>query len=295
MNKIITSLSVALLLAACKPADKAPATEPSTAAAVTPDEYLTFQREPLAPRAQYVPINISDNHRVSGEANMERENNLYRSLFWSGAKVDYAALAYDFLPGYRREKDAFNRTAIINTNKATLDKAYQDARKNNKFALLMEGAGNVQISAYDPVKKGYTVNVSVSGEHHTSWSKPNEGEEHPAQAWGIALLGAETGYGIAYEYAAPDEAAARVLEARLSKLRKGSDNVSLPGLYFGRVVRANTKPSYNDQHVAYVLIDAIGVKDPNNGDLLFTLDLSKSYKEVKITNSNVRRALDKIE
>lgn len=123
---------------------------------------MTFQREELLPLEKYKIKNISNGFQVSSDkvAAVAEE---YRDMFWAGAKLDYDALANDYLKEYRDEKDSFKRADIVNKNKENLDNIYKNASINKYQAFYVDSKQSSYdvsagyIKSYNQEKKGFSI------------------------------------------------------------------------------------------------------------------------------------------
>lgn len=297
-KNVLILVSIAAALAACgKSGDNSKTGSSANAAAVAQNEngVLEFKREALLPADKYVKINLSSGYSVPNGEATEKENSLYRSAFWSGAKADYDLLAYDFLPEYRKEKDAFKRSDIVKANHDRLDAAYNDARQNSHFALFFDRDNMVNIGMYDPQKKGFPVRFHVNEYQAYMWNKPNEGHEQPAKSWGFQILGATF---ITQDepvwFVPKDEDEARKVEGVLSGMRQGSNSALVPTTYLGHIVASDSKPGDFNPYSALLVLDGISINDPKSGDAIFTVALESNYKIAKVSNSKVKPQMDRI-
>ncbi len=251
------------------------------------DGGIRVSRVPLLPLDQYVHINIDQDFRANGDAEIAKVSGLYRTAYWASAKLDYDALGQDFVPSAWTEKDAFKLADIAKQNKAALDDAYAQARKNQHFALYSGASGGVSVSKYDSVKKGFPVNFTVDEKETIIWEEKCEGAPN-SRYWNLGRLGATAETDQYYMPASEEEA--RRIESVLSPKRDQWGATALPAYYLTHAAAASSSQS-SGHATAYLITDGVIVVDPNSKTPLFTIDMATVSPKPKVYNNKIREAL----
>jgi len=280
MNKFKLMFAV-FIVAAITGCSKAPGETPASAPATLSAEEQktpTLAREAIISQEKYIPVSMG----WVNQAQLATQVENMRALFWNGAPMDLEALADDFVPEYKDEKDTFRRSDLAKANKALLDVAYRNARKNPYFSVKFDKELG-SIKKYDPVIKGFHVSPMSLGDGMSyQWSRPEGKGRNYNGFWGVRLLGADS-----FDYIPASEDEARKIEAALAQRRGGADTYNSAIIVYGRVVGYNKEEFEGDKtrRIALVRVDGMSFVDNKTNEVLLTADRKMLPKEIKFDST----------
>lgn len=260
---------------------------------VSPAADAIVNREPLKPVTDYVPIEVG---RIGAAIEgLPDPATTMRSMYWSKAKRDYALLAYDFLPEYRKETDTFKRSDLLKANLAKLEAAFNSTKSVSHFALETSGDSNVIVDRYDPKEKGFEVRLAYKDDQFYELLKPNESLSTPQPAWALAVLGATTDLAEARKkviYRPKTEDEARTIEAKLARSSQGATGMMyLPATRLGHMVASFPTANATNEPTAVFVTDGVIVRAKQGREALFTIDSEQLGRAVTVDSDKVREML----
>ena len=137
-------------------------------ASVGQDGIPQLQREALLPLAAYIADPASPQEPNAAETRISEH---FRQMYWSAAKRDDTLLAVDFIAGFPKVQDSFQRTDLIRSNRTLLDAAFADARANKHFSIYHRKAAPLQLQHYDDKERVSL--FSWTGPRTASCTSPN--------------------------------------------------------------------------------------------------------------------------
>lgn len=203
-------------------------------------------------------------------------HNLYRDVFWAKAPKDYAKLAEDFIPEYRKETDAFKREDMLDSFKGKLDDFYKAANSNEKLVnISFRPDASVSIESYNQAEKGFRMSNSLSIDTYTV----RKDEKGGTGVWAVGFLDTQLGQPNKEFYYKPDREAARRIESYLASKRSSPTSlVSVKVQVNGYIISAQT---FDQDRLSVVAADSISLLDDKQ-NILATIESSNLSPVIQI-------------
>lgn len=257
-------------------------------ASVGQDGIPQLQREALLPLAAYIAGPASPQEPNAEETRISEH---FRQMYWSAAKRDDTLLAVDFIAGFPKVQDSFQRTDLIRSNRALLDAAFADARANKHFSIYYRKAAPLQLQHYDDKEKGFPFQLDWSEDRELYFAKPNT-PGIQRDSWRLLVLGGSVPASQAAQstiFRPPSEDAARHIESRLAKVANPDGKaLSLPVILLGHTVAAHV---HQFEYRVVFVVDAVVALDPTDRTPLFTLDATHLGRSFPIRSKETAELL----
>lgn len=273
---------------AAAPASTGSSADAGSGASVGQDGIPELQREAMLPLAAYIADPASPQESNVAE---NRTSEHFRQMYWSRAKHDDNMLAVDFIAGYPKVQDSFQRTDLIRSNRALLDAAFANARAQQHYSIYYRNGAPLQMQHYDDKEKGFPFQLAWSEDSELYFPKPNTPGIR-RDRWRLLVLGGS----VPASPAAPagifrpnSEGAARHIESRLAKFGNPDGKaMSLPVILLGHTVAAHV---HEFEYRVVFVIDAVVALDPTDRTPLFTLDATHLGHSFPIRNKKTAELL----